>query len=97
MIRSAVLLLLSACLVCGQTKISPEREAAIKADLTGRIDRMSKQAQVMVDSVLSFCELGFPEFANSKYHTGIFEKDGFHIERGIAGIPTAWVATSSRQ
>ena len=31
MIRSVFLLFLSACLVCGQTKISPEREAAIKA------------------------------------------------------------------
>ena len=93
MIRSAFLLLVSACLVCGQTKISPEREAAIKADLTGRIDRMSKQAQVMVDSVFSFGELGFQEYETSKYLTAILEKEGFTIERGIAGIPTAWMAT----
>src|SRR5215475_745286 len=76
-----------------QPKISPEKEAAMKADLAGQIDAMKKQAQVMVDSVFSFAELGFQEFETSKYLTGILEKEGFKIERGIAGIPTAWVAT----
>ena len=65
----------------------------MKADLTGQIDAMKKQAQVMVDSVFSFGELGFQEFETSKYLTGILEKEGFKIERGIAGIPTAWVAS----
>src|SRR3954463_15996958 len=76
-----------------QPKISAEREAAMKADLAGQIDAMKKQAQVMVDSVFSFGELGFQEFETSKYLTGVLEKEGFKIERGIAGIPTAWMAT----
>src|ERR1700687_2348818 len=87
-----VLLVFTACLFA-QPKVSPEREAAMKADLTGQIDSMKKQAQVMVDSVFSFGELGFQEFETSKYLTGILEKEGFKIERGIAGIPTAFVAT----
>ena len=65
----------------------------MKADLVGQIDGMKKQAQVMVDSVFSFGELGFQEFETSKYLTGILEKEGFRIERGVAGIPTALVAT----
>ena len=65
----------------------------MKADLAGQIDAMKKQAQVMVDSVFSFGELGFQEFETSKYLTGILEKEGFKIERGVAGIPTAWVAS----
>ena len=65
----------------------------MKADLAGQIDGMKKQAQVMVDSVFSFGELGFQEFETSKYLTGILEKEGFKIERGVAGIPTAWVAS----
>ena len=65
----------------------------MKADLAGQIDGMKKQAQVMVDSVFSFGELGFQEFETSKYLTGILEKEGFKIERGVAGIPTALVAT----
>src|ERR1043166_3418364 len=92
--RNAVIALLAATAVCmAQPKFSPEKEAAIKADLVGQIDAMKKQAQVMVDSVFSFGELGFQEFQTSKYLTGILENDGFKIERGVAGIPTAWVAS----
>jgi len=65
----------------------------MKADLAGEIDHMKKQAQVMVDTVFSFGELGFQEFETSKYLTGMLEKEGFRIERGYAGIPTAWVAS----
>jgi aminobenzoyl-glutamate utilization protein B len=89
---AAVLLLGAACAL-GQTKLSPEKEAAMKADLAGQIDAMKKQAQVMVDSVFSFGELGFQEFETSKYLAGILEKEGFHIDRNFAGIPTAWVAS----
>ena len=93
MLKCSSVLLLSAAWLFAQPKISPEREAAMKADLTGQIDSMKKQAQVMVDSVFSFGELGFQEFETSKYLTGILEKEGFKIERGVAGIPTAWVAS----
>src|ERR1700754_1416898 len=76
-----------------QQKVSPEKIAGMKADLAGQIDGMKKQAQVMVDSVFSFGELGFQEYETRKYLTGILEKEGFKIERGAAGIPTAWVAS----
>ena len=69
------------------------RQAALKADIAGQIDAMQKQAQVMVDSVFSFAELGFQETETTKYLTAILEKEGFRIERGVAGIPTAFVAT----
>jgi aminobenzoyl-glutamate utilization protein B len=76
-----------------QPKIDPQKEAAIKADLTGQIDAMKKRAQIMVDSVFSFGELGFQEFETSKYLSGILEAEGFKVERGVAEIPTAWVAS----
>ncbi len=85
-------LLCAACCL-GQTAISADKEASLKADLLGQIDGMKKQAQVMVDSVFSFGELGFQEYETSKYLTGILEKEGFSIERNYAGIPTAWVAS----
>src|SRR5436853_1514281 len=66
---------------------------ALKTQVIGDIDAMAKQSQVMVDMVFSFAELGFQEYETSKYLTGILEKEGFKIERGIAGIPTAWIAT----
>src|SRR6202158_2391641 len=91
--KLALSLLLGAACVLAQPKVAPDKEAAMTPDLAGRIDARKKQAQVMVDSVFSFGELGFQEFETSKYLTGILEKEGFKIERGIAGIPTAFVAT----
>src|ERR1700741_4850738 len=84
---------LAGSLALAQQKIAPDKEAALKADLAGHIDGVGKQAQVMTDTVFSFGELVFQEFETSKYLTGILEKEGFRIERGIAGIPTAFVAT----
>src|SRR5947199_3610817 len=94
MIRKLFLLpLLFAGFVFGQQRVTPEKEASLKTEIASQIDGMKKQAQVMVDSVFSFGELGFQEFETSKYLTGILENEGFKIERGIAGIPTAWVAS----
>src|SRR5580704_17826195 len=91
--RFVTVLLLAAACALGQSKLSPEKEASMKADLVGQIDAMKKQAQVMVDSVFSFGELGFQEFETSKYLASILEKEGFKIDRNYAGVPTAWVAS----
>jgi aminobenzoyl-glutamate utilization protein B len=72
---------------------TPPAVAEWKAQVTRDVEAMRKQTQVMVDMVFSFAELGFQEFETSKYLTGILEKEGFTIERGVAGMPTAWVAT----
>jgi aminobenzoyl-glutamate utilization protein B len=65
---------------------------ALKAEAAKEIDARAKQIQVMVDQVFSYGELGFQEFETSKYLTGILEQNGFKVERGVAGIPTAFVA-----
>ena len=72
-----------------QTDPAPAYKKQVVAD----VEAMRKRTQVMIDMVFSFAELGFQEFETSKYLTGILEKEGFTIERGVAGIPTAWMAT----
>ena len=64
----------------------------LKAEALTKVDARAKQIQEIVDMVFSFGELGMQEFETSKYLTGILEKNGFTVERGVAGIPTAWVA-----
>lgn len=66
--------------------------ATWKREVISAIGGQTKQAQVMVDQVFSYAELGFQEEETSAYLTGILEKAGFRIERGIGGIPTAWIA-----
>ncbi len=76
-----------------QVAISPDKLAALKSELAIEIDKQQKMTQEMVDMVFSFGELGFQEYETSKYLTDILKKNGFKIEMGIAGVPTAWTAT----
>ena len=78
------------------TQDVPEIENRLKEykeELIADIDNNAKMAQVMVDKIFSFSELGFQEKETSKYLTDILKKNGFDIEYGISGIPTSWWAT----
>src|SRR5215467_738757 len=66
---------------------------ALKKEALSRVDARQQMVQQMVDQIFSFAELGFQEVETSKYVSGILEQNGFKVERGVAGIPTAWVAT----
>ncbi len=76
-----------------QKKYTPKQIDALKTEVAQIVQANHKQSQVMVDKIFSFAELGFQEIESSKYLTGILEKNGFTIERGVSGIPTAWFAT----
>jgi len=69
-----------------------ERLDRLKREALEKVEGRKKLTQVMVDSIFSFGELGFQEHETSRYVTGILEENGFSVERGVAGIPTAWVA-----
>jgi len=45
------------------------------------------------DAIWGFAELGFVEFKSSELLASELEAQGFAVERGVAGIPTAFVAT----
>ncbi len=64
-----------------------------KADVAQEVDGLKENMSQWNDMVFSFGELGFQEFETSKLLSGLLEKNGFKVERNIAGIPTAWVAT----
>ncbi|MFC4232777.1 peptidase dimerization domain-containing protein [Parasediminibacterium paludis] len=66
--------------------------ANLKKQIIPLVSAKEKQVQEMVDMVFSFGELGFQETETSKYLISVLEKNGFVIEKGIAGIPTAWMA-----
>jgi aminobenzoyl-glutamate utilization protein B len=82
-------LLLPATLCAQQPPTLP----ALKQEAATEVDNLQTLTQQMVDEIFSFSELGFQEVETSRYVTGILEKNGFHVERGVAGVPTAWVAT----
>lgn len=64
----------------------------LKAEAVKEVDAKAKLIQVMVDQVFSYGELGMQEVETSKYLSGILEDSGFAVTRGVAGMPTAFVA-----
>src|SRR5687768_706965 len=86
---SASLLALVALPASGQDA----RLERLKAEAATKVEARAKLVQEIIDQAFSFGELGMQEFETSKYLTGLLEKNGFKIERGIIGIPTAWKAT----
>ncbi|MGH7350380.1 MAG: amidohydrolase [Candidatus Rokuibacteriota bacterium] len=67
--------------------------AQLKREVQAEVASLQKLTQEMTDMIFSFSELGFQEQWTSDYITGILEKEGFRIERGVAGMPTAYVAS----
>jgi aminobenzoyl-glutamate utilization protein B len=45
------------------------------------------------DAIWGYAELGYVEFRSAELLASELEKHGFEVERGVAGIPTAFVAT----
>jgi aminobenzoyl-glutamate utilization protein B len=66
---------------------------ALKNEAMRDIDSRAQFTQQFVDQVFSFGELGFQEFETSKYIVNVLKTNGFTVREGVAGIPTAWVAT----
>jgi len=57
------------------------------------IENNKKRLIEISDKVWEFAELGLIEFKSSALLADELEKQGFRVERGIAGMPTAFVAT----
>ncbi|WP_461136156.1 amidohydrolase [Spirosoma lituiforme] len=65
----------------------------LKAEAVAAVEANKEQAQQINDMLFSFAELGFQEEESFKYLTTLLEKEGFTVKKGVAGIPTAWIAT----
>ena len=69
-----------------------DRVEQLREEVLEDVDERRGFIQRMVDSQFSFGELGFQEFETQRYLTGILEREGFEIELGTAGMPSAWLA-----
>ena len=85
-------LLMTGFFAQAQKKYNKKQIEKLKTEVAQIVQDNSKQTQVMIDKIFSFAELGFQEFESSKYLTGILKENGFTIEEGVSGVPTAWFA-----
>jgi aminobenzoyl-glutamate utilization protein B len=77
-----------------QTSPVDPRVAKLKALVDSDVSSpaMFDLGQQMNDMVFSFGEIGFQEFETQKYLGRLLRENGFSVQDGVAGIPTAWVA-----
>jgi aminobenzoyl-glutamate utilization protein B len=64
----------------------------LKSEAAESVGRNAPLVQRIVDQLFSYGELGFQEFESSRYLVALLRKEGFTVDTGVAGIPTAWVA-----
>lgn len=69
-----------------------EREKKFVLDWLNQPKNIEKFGKVS-DAIWSYAELGLQEYKSSKLLADELEKAGFKVERGLAGMPTCFVAT----
>src|SRR6266487_3489840 len=74
------------------TSQSP-RLVGLKQEVVRDVVSRAQFTQQMVDQIFSFAELGFQETETSRYLVDLLRNNGFTVREGVAGIPTAWVAS----
>lgn len=90
--RSAVVLLLAAAVLvlplCGRAADTAKKEAAVAS-----IEEQKAELISLADQVWRFAETALRETRSAKVLADYAEQQGFRVERGVAGMPTAFVAT----
>ena len=71
-------------------KVSKEKQAVL--DWLARPETVEKFGKIS-DKIWEYAELGLQEFNSSKLLADTLEAAGFTVERGLAGMPTCFVAT----
>ena len=72
--------------------VSAQNLEALKREAVEKVGEHEKLVQEIIDVLYSFGELGMQEFETQRYLTGLLEEQGFEIELGVAGMPSAWTA-----
>jgi aminobenzoyl-glutamate utilization protein B len=90
--KTKLLLILLLCLAVtnsiSQNKISNTKQAIITS-----VEKHKANLIAISDKIWALAETAFEENQSSKLLANYAEKQGFKVERGVAGMPTAFVAT----
>jgi len=72
-----------------------ETLGAEKVELMKAIELNQEKYWKISDAIWSYAELGLEEYKSSKLLADTLEEAGFKVDRGVAGMPTAFVASWS--
>jgi aminobenzoyl-glutamate utilization protein B len=93
LLLALVVILAVAALPYAETaaKVKVSKEKQLILDSLGKPETVEKYGKI-ADSIWSYAELGLQEFKSSKLLADTLEEAGFKVERGLAGMPTCFVA-----
>lgn len=72
---------------------APVSKAPTSAEVMSRIDARYDEIAGVARQIWEWAEVGYQEERSSKLLRDRLEAEGFSVERGVAGIPTAFVAS----
>lgn len=96
MLRCALALLAAAVPLESGLAQAGARLEQLKVEAARDVESRATLVQRIVDQVFSYGELGFQEVETSRYLVSLLRKEGFTVDTGVAGMPTAWVARWGR-
>ncbi len=73
-------------------KVKPAKLTSVKKEALYWLDSHAEELSQLSDSIWKFTEVAMEEFKSSELLAFYLEKNGFKVERGVAGLPTAFVA-----
>ena len=76
-----------------QVVISQSKLNKIKSEIVNSVEKHSENLINISNQIWELAETAFNEHESSKILSDYAEKNGFSVERGVAGMPTAFIAT----
>lgn len=67
--------------------------SAARRTVLAEADRIAGEIATMASTLWQYSETALQEKQSAAFLAGILEREGFRVERGVAGMPTAFVAT----
>ncbi len=80
-------------LVPFSTALQKHSEIQLKKEVREFIDQKTELLIKVSDKIWEYAEIALQEYESSKLLEGILESEGFAVEKDVAGLPTAFVAT----
>ncbi|UCF18948.1 MAG: amidohydrolase [Gemmatimonadota bacterium] len=72
----------------GAQTLPPGKQTALEA-----VDRLSAEIHLMAMTLWDYSEIALLEAKSADFLTGALEEEGFTVQRGVADMPTAFVAS----
>ncbi|MDG2492242.1 MAG: amidohydrolase [Flavobacteriaceae bacterium] len=91
--RQFAKILFYSSLFIGTQIIQGQTKTTVKKEITKSIDKHQDAMIAVSDQIWEAAETSLEEYKSSDYLIQFAEQNGFKVEKGVAGIPTAFTAT----